>query len=89
MPGFIDDLRILVRQCLACDGRDRFVRSLGYRNISKGLRRIDAFLCGGEPAQDRLDRLAHILGLDPADVVCKAPTLSLAHMGCLKPGGIL
>jgi hypothetical protein len=74
-------LQILISETMAATGlrKAQIVALLGFKNISKGIRRFDAFVEDGVDSPGMLDRLPAALGL-PAETVRAAYEQTLDQM---------
>ena len=63
-------LQTLISETMAAKGlrKAQIVSLLGFKNITKGIRRLDAFVADGVDSPGMLDRLPSALGL-PAETV--------------------
>ena len=63
-------LQALISETMAVKGlrKSQIVSLLGFKNITKGIRRLDAFVADGVDSPGMLDRLPSALGL-PAETV--------------------
>ena len=64
-------LQILVNETMAAKGlrKAQIVSLLGFKNITKGIRRLDAFIADGVDSPGMLDRLPSALGLSAETVL--------------------
>ena len=60
-------LQTLISETMAAKGlrKAQIVSLLGFKNISKGIRRLDAFVADGVDSPGMLDRLPPPLGFPP------------------------
>jgi len=74
-------LQTLISQTMAAKGlrKSQIVSVLGFKNITKGIRRLDAFVADGVDSPGMLDRLPSALGL-PAETVHAAYEQTLDQM---------
>src|SRR3954471_19282155 len=74
-------LQILVNETMATKGlrKAQIVSLLGFKNIAKGIRRLDAFVADGVESPAMLDRLPSALAL-PAETVHAAYEQMLDQM---------
>jgi hypothetical protein len=74
-------LQTLISETMAAKGlrKSQIVSLLGFKNITKGIRRLDAFVADGINSPGMLDRLPSALGL-PAETVHAAYEQTLDQM---------
>lgn len=66
------DVATLIRSAIEkrAISKAEFVRTLGYSNVSKGLRRLDELLAGNPPADFLLPQLTRALAVDGPRLAC-------------------
>jgi hypothetical protein len=81
MENGMNPLQTLISQTMAAKGlrKSQIVSLLGFKNITKGIRRLDAFVADGVDSPGMLDRLPSALGL-PAETVHAAYEQTLDQM---------